>query len=169
MAYNYNSTDFFFFVGVCKSAVWAGLGGHGWSLLTRQELGLRSSPRAGLAMSPGLPHSVVASSRYKHPEHREKPRWRLWLLTTKPQKAAASFLTTLLTEAATGAHPVSKGGDEAPSMAAWRVARFWKHMGDRKYWVGHFKNNFMYLLIFGCAGSSLLLGFSLAAMSGATL
>ena len=32
-------------------------------------------------------------------------------------------------------------------MGAWQVARFWKHMGDRKYWVGHLKNNFMYLFL----------------------
>ena len=54
-------------------------------------------------------------------------------------------------------------------MGAWQVTRFWKHMGDRKYWVGHLKNNFMYLFIFGCAGSSLLLGFSPAARSRAAL
>ena len=106
---------------MCESAVWAGLVGHGWSLLTRQEVGLRSSPRSSLAVLPGLPHSVAAGVRCKHPEHRQKIRWRLWLLTTEPQKAEASFLTALLTEAATGAHPVSKGGDEAPPWVRGRL------------------------------------------------
>ena len=120
-------------------------------------------------MLPGLPHRVAAGVRSKHPERRQKTRWRLWLLTTEPQKAEASFLTALLTEAATGAHPVSKGGDEAPPSVRGRLQGSGSTWGIENIGLATLKIILCICLFLACAGSLLLLGFSPAAASGAAL